>query len=80
MYTKPTDIRHITHSAWTRSFQITSEQDRYLYAIYVPYVNNYELIPGTAHYWPIEKLKIHKSPGMDQIPAELFEAEIRTIC
>jgi len=28
----------------------------------------------------IEKLKSHKSPGIDQIPAELIKAESRTIC
>ena len=28
----------------------------------------------------IEKLKSHKSPGIDQIPAELFKATCRTIC
>jgi len=28
----------------------------------------------------IEKLKIHKSPGIDQIPAELIKAGVRTIC
>ena len=28
----------------------------------------------------IDKLKIHKSPGVDQIPAELINAEGRTIC
>ena len=28
----------------------------------------------------IEKLKIHKSPGFDQIPAELIKAGDRTIC
>ena len=28
----------------------------------------------------IEKLKNHKSPGIDQIPAELFKAGGRTIC
>jgi hypothetical protein len=28
----------------------------------------------------IEKLKRHKSPGIDQIPAELFKAGGRTIC
>ena len=28
----------------------------------------------------IEKLKIHKSPGIDQIPAELIKVEGRTIC
>jgi len=27
----------------------------------------------------IEKLKSHKSPGIDQIPAELIQAEVRTI-
>jgi hypothetical protein len=27
----------------------------------------------------IEKLKRHKSPGIDQIPAELIEAGVRTI-
>jgi hypothetical protein len=63
-----------------RSFQITSEQDRCLYAKYVLNVNIYELIPGTAHYWPIEKLKRHIVPGIDQIPAELIETEGRTIC
>jgi len=29
---------------------------------------------------PIEKLKSHKSPGFDQIPAELIKAGGRTIC
>ena len=28
----------------------------------------------------IDKLKSHKSPGIDQIPAELIKAESRTIC
>jgi hypothetical protein len=28
----------------------------------------------------IEKLKSHKSPGIDQIPAELIKAGGRTIC
>jgi hypothetical protein len=28
----------------------------------------------------IEKLKRHKSPGIDQIPAELIKAGGRTIC
>ena len=28
----------------------------------------------------IENLKSHKSPGIDQIPAELFKAGGRTIC
>jgi len=28
----------------------------------------------------IDKLKSHKSPGIDQIPAELIKAEVRTIC
>jgi hypothetical protein len=28
----------------------------------------------------IEKLKRHKSPGIDQIPAELIKASGRTIC
>ena len=28
----------------------------------------------------IEKLKSHKSPGIDQIPAELIKAGRRTIC
>jgi len=28
----------------------------------------------------IDKLKSHKSPGIDQIPAELIKAEGRTIC
>ena len=28
----------------------------------------------------IEKLKIHKSPGIDQVPAELIKARGRTIC
>jgi len=28
----------------------------------------------------IEKLKIHKQPGIDQIPAELIKAGCRTIC
>ena len=28
----------------------------------------------------IEKLKSHKSPGIDQIPAEVIKAEGRTIC
>ena len=28
----------------------------------------------------IEKLKSHKSPGIDQIPAELIKAGVRTIC
>jgi len=46
----------------------------------VPNVNNYKLIPATAHYWPIEKLKRHKLPGIDQIPVEMFEAGGRTIC
>jgi hypothetical protein len=50
-----------------------------LYAKYVLNVNIYELIPGTAHYWPIEKLKRHKLPGIDQIPAELIERGGRTI-
>jgi hypothetical protein len=42
-------------------------------------VNNYEIIPGTAHYWSIEKLKIHKLPDIDQIPAEPIEAGGRKI-
>jgi len=50
-----------------------------LYARYVPNVNSYELLLGAAHYWPIEKLKRPKSPGIDQIPAELIEAGSRTI-
>ena len=28
----------------------------------------------------IDKLKSHKSPGVEQIPAELIKAEGRTIC
>jgi len=28
----------------------------------------------------IDKLKSHKSPGIDQIPAELIKAGVRTIC
>ena len=28
----------------------------------------------------IDKVKSHKSPGIDQIPAELIKAEYRTIC
>jgi hypothetical protein len=28
----------------------------------------------------IEKLKSHKSPGIDHIPAEMFTAGVRTIC
>ena len=28
----------------------------------------------------IEKLKRHKSPGIDQIPAELIKVGARTIC
>ena len=28
----------------------------------------------------IDKLKSHKSPGIDQIPAELIKARSRTIC
>ena len=27
----------------------------------------------------VEKLKSHKSPGIDEIPAELFKAGVRTI-
>jgi len=48
-------------------------------ARYVPNVNNYVLVLGAAHYWPIEKLKEPKSSGIDQIPAELIEAGSRTI-
>ena len=29
---------------------------------------------------PIDKLKSHKSPGIDQVPAELIKAGGRTIC
>ena len=29
---------------------------------------------------PIEKQKRHKSPGIDQIPAEIIKADGRTIC
>ena len=29
---------------------------------------------------PLEKLKSHKSPGVDQIPAELIKTGGRTIC
>ena len=29
---------------------------------------------------PIEKLKSHKSPGIDQIPAELIKSGGKTIC
>jgi hypothetical protein len=28
----------------------------------------------------IEKLKIHKSPGIDQIPAKLIEAGSQSLC
>jgi hypothetical protein len=28
----------------------------------------------------VEKLKRHKSPGIDQIPAEMYKAGGRTIC
>ena len=31
-------------------------------------------------YLAIEKLKSHKSPGIDQIPAELIKERGRTIC
>jgi hypothetical protein len=41
------------------------------------------LIPDTSAFefeLAIEKLKSHKSPGIDQIPAELIKAGCRTIC
>jgi hypothetical protein len=45
----------------------------------VPNVNNYELITGTAHYWPIEKLTRHRSPGVDHISTEMIQAGSKTI-
>jgi len=39
-------------------------------------------VPGTSAFGvelAIEKLKSHKSPGIDQIPAELIKAGCRTI-
>ena len=37
--------------------------------------------PSTAEFeLAIDKLKSHKSPGIDQIPAELIKAGCRTIC
>jgi len=37
--------------------------------------------PSAAEVEPaIDKLKSHKSPGIDQIPAELIKAGDRTIC
>jgi len=37
--------------------------------------------PSAAEFEPaIDKLKSHKSPGIDQIPAELIKAGGRTIC
>ena len=41
------------------------------------------LVPETSAFeveLAIEKLKSHKSPGIDQIPAELIKARGRTIC
>ena len=39
------------------------------------------LVPEpSAFELAIEKLKSHKSPGIDQIPAELIKAGGRTIC
>jgi len=37
--------------------------------------------PSTSEFeLAIDKLKSHKSPGTDQIPAELIKAGVRTIC
>jgi len=37
--------------------------------------------PSAAEFEPaIDKLKSHKSPGIDQIPAEVIKARSRTIC
>jgi len=37
-----------------------------------------ELEPSASEFdLVIEELKYHKSPGIDQIPAELFEAGVR---
>jgi len=37
--------------------------------------------PSSLEYeMAIEKLKRHKTPGIDQIPAELIKAGCRTIC
>jgi hypothetical protein len=41
------------------------------------------LVPKPSTFeveWAIKKLKSHKSPGIDQIPAELIKEGGRTIC
>jgi hypothetical protein len=45
----------------------------------VPNVNSNEIITGTAHYWPIEKLTRHRSPGVDQISNRIDSSRGKTI-